>query len=85
MPQDPSSGPDLASVITTLTLTQNLLLIELSRSDPEAAQRVVKGLKGYADFVEDKHGEDSPDAKSTRSTVKMLTLGLSMKDKGAAK
>ena len=66
----------LASVITTLTLANNLLLHELARRDPAAARHVARSLQGYAGYIDRKHGADSADAKSTRSTVQMLTNGL---------
>lgn len=73
---EPPSAANLSSVITTLTLANSLLLDELAKKDPDAARRICKVLNGYAGYVEAKYGADSPDARSTRSAVQMLTAPI---------
>lgn len=82
MSMEPPSAANLSSVITTLTLANSLLLEELGKKDPEAARRISRVLNGYAGYVETKYGPESPDAKSTRAAVQMLTTptGNSEKD-----
>ena len=70
------STSSLISALATLSVAQALVLDELRAISPVAAQRVTENLKRYVSHIEEQHGPQSYDARTTRATVEAITRSL---------